>query len=144
MNLWNCWHSSALPDQQLFFTACLPLPPVINRHPPSTHTRQTARVNAKMARYYAEAATYLAQARVHDFGLIISLQENRFRVPLIAHIKFYFAHNGEKEMEHLVTPIIRATLHFLNLNRNPIAELHIQRYIDINNPHAEIFLYYSY
>jgi hypothetical protein len=144
MNLWNPWYSSALPNQQPFFTARMPLPPTITRPPAFKYNRQIARLNAKLARYYVEAATYLAQAPVHDFGLIVALQENRFRIPLIANMKFYFANSGEKEMENLVNPVIRATLHFLNLNRNPIVEMHIQRYIDINDPHAEIALYCNF
>jgi hypothetical protein len=100
-----------------------------------------ARLNAKLARYYVEVVPYLAQAPVHDFGLIVSLQENRFRVPLVANLKFYFPNTGDKEMEGLLNPVITATLRFLNLSRNPIVEMHIRRYNDANDPHAEIALY---
>lgn len=137
----NQWNSSALPDKPLFFTARLPLPPTISKHSLVKHSRQVARLNAKLARYYVEAATALAQAPVHDFGLVVSLQENRFRVPLVANLKLYFPSTWGKEMVGLVNPIITATLHFLNLSRNPIVEINIQRYIDVNDPHAEIALY---
>jgi hypothetical protein len=137
----NQWDSSAVPDRQLFFTARMPLPPTISKHSSVKYSRQVARLNAKLARYYVEAATTLAQAPVHDFGLIVSLQENRFRVPLVANLKLYSPSTRGKEMEGLVNPVITATLHFLNLSRNPIVEMNIQRYIDFNDPHAEIALY---
>lgn len=137
----NQWDSSALPDKQLLFTARMPLPPTISKHSSVKHSRQVTRLNARLARYYVEAATTLAQAPVHDFGLIVSLQENRFRVPLIANLKFYFPGTWRREMEGLVNPVITATLHFLNLSRNPIVEMNIQRYIDVNDPRAEIALY---
>jgi hypothetical protein len=137
----NQWNSSALPDKRLFFTARMPLPPTISKHSSLKDSRQVARLNAKLARYYVEAATSLAQAPIHDFGLVVSLQESRFRVPLVANLKFYFPGSWGKEMEGPVNPVITATLHFLNLSRNPIVEMHIQRYIDVNDPHAEIALY---
>jgi hypothetical protein len=137
----NQWDASALPDKQLFFSARMPLPPTISKHALVKHSRQIVRLNARLARYYVEAATALAQAPIHDFGLIVSLQENRFRVPLIANLKFYFPGTWRTEMEGQVNPVITATLHFLNLSRNPIVEMNIQRYIDVNNPHAEIALY---
>src|SRR6266567_6779826 len=133
----NQWNSSALPDKQLFFTARMPLPPTISKHSSVKHSRQVARLNARLARYYVEAAPALAQAPVHDFGLVVSLQENRFRVPLVANLKLYFPSTWGKEMVGLVNPVITATLHFLNLSRNPIVEMNIQRYVDINDPHAE-------
>jgi hypothetical protein len=137
----NQWDSSALPDKQLFFTARMPLPPTISKYSSVKHSRQVARSNAKLARYYVEAAAALAQAPVHDFGLVVSLQENRFRVPLMANLKLYSLSTGGQEIEGLVNPVITATLHFLNLKRNPIVEMNIQRYIDVNDPHAEIALY---
>jgi hypothetical protein len=137
----NQWNASVFPDKQLFFTARMPLPPTISKPVLFYQHRQIARLNVRLARYYVEAATFLAQAPVHDFGLVFSLQENRFRIPLVANLKFYVPNIWGKEMEALVDPVITATLHFLNLKRNPLVETHIQCYIDANDPHAEIALY---
>ncbi len=132
------WNSSHLYEKQLFFTARIPLPPMLA---PAGYSKRSVRVNAKLTRYYVDAATALARAPIHDFGLIVALQESRFRIPLIASVKLYSPGNWNREVQEQANPVITATLRFLHLNRNPVVELHVQHYIDITDPHAVIALF---
>lgn len=136
------WNYPDFAEKRLFFAAApIPLPPALPRVPKTGQSRHAGTPSAQFARYYTEATEALGQAQVHDFGLIVAIQESCFRIPIVAWLKLYAASLWGQEVEGQANQVVSVTLRFLHLTKNPIVELRIQRFIDASNPHAEIALY---
>lgn len=78
---------------------------------------------------------------MYDFGTIVRLRESHFRVPLTARIKFFYPYTWQIDQIGQEQEAIRVTLRYLDLSRHPTMEVHTQKFIDAEDPHAEIALF---
>lgn len=124
-----------------FFSARLPLPPGLNHLEREIHRPRVASQQARFRHFHAEAYRSLAAATsFYDFGTIVQLRESPFHIPLSAYIKFFYAYTWNVDQIGQEQAIIETTLRYLDLREHPVVELHVQKFVDEQDPHAEIFL----
>jgi hypothetical protein len=141
MSRTNDAHSSHYQTNAVFFSSSLPLPPGVNYAYQIVRSRRGAMrmvSTSALRRFKWESLAWLVRASICNEDIMRRLYEQRGKFPLSVELRFYLPYLWRQELDDPVRAALDAAFDYLGLNDSQVVDLHVQKFLDASNPHAEI------